>query len=147
MTPLEQIIRECLETQNPVLDLSHQELYNGTYPELKLLEECTHLTSLNLTENNGLDLSFLSFLTNLTNLNLDETYISDFSLLQSLKNLTHLSVTMCEYGFENDVPYDISSLQYLTNLISLNLDTVTISDISPLQYLTNLTSLNLSVAK
>ncbi len=143
MTQLEQIIRECLESQNPVLDLSYQHLYNETYPELKLLEECTHLTSLNLTENNGIDLSFLPFLTNLTHLNLDGTYPSDFSILQSLTNLTHLNLSQYEYGFYNEEGCDISALQYLTNLISLNLDTVSITDISPLQYLTNLRDLNL----
>ena len=72
-------------------------------------------------------------------LDLSDNQISDITPLQSLTNLTSLNL-YCDRT-------DITPLQSLTNLTCLELHGNPISDITPLQSLTNLTSLTVSCGR
>ena len=97
----------------------------------------THLTTLNLTDNDIVDISGLVGLTHLTTLDLAVIDIVDIS---GLAGLTHLTTLNLE---SNDI-VDISGLAGLTHLTTLNLESNDIVDISGLAGLTHLTTLNLA---
>ena len=107
---------------------------------VRVLSRLSHLTSLNLSNNNIEDLSalipVLSDLTDLRDLNLNDNNITDLSPLAELTNLTSLHL------WNNNIS-DISAVADLTNLRSLGLGNNSISDISAVAELINLTSLNL----
>ncbi len=166
MTKAEEIIHECIQNKNYELNLCNRWHYpikielDDDSPELKLLvEECTHITQLHLNGNKISDFSFLQFLPNLTHLYLQDNKINlpilpnliklylnrvygesnrffNFLSLSIQPKLTHL--------FLNDLCIsDISFLEYLPNLIHLEIAENTISDFLPLKKLKNLNHLNL----
>jgi internalin A len=112
------------------------DLTNNQITDISFLGSLTNLTTLDLSWNRITDFSFLGSLTNLTRLDLCGNQISDISFLGSLTNLTTLHLS------RNQIT-DISALRSLTNLTTLNLSRNQISDISFLASLTNLTTLSL----
>jgi hypothetical protein len=96
-----------------------------TMLDLRGLEYCINLVTLDLSHNWISDISPLSSLSNLTTLDLSGNRISDISALSSLTNLTTLDLSYNEIS-------DISALSSLSNLTTLNLRGNQISDISTL---------------
>ena len=129
------ICREDLEA------LTYLSAYNasGTHiSDLTGLHYCTHLTHLDLGNNNNTitDISELSGLTSLTVLYLYTNNITDIS---PLHNMTHL--TLLNIG--NNRITDLSPLAGLTSLTNLDIGcNINITDISPLAGLTGLTTLH-----
>jgi len=112
------------------------DLTNNQITDISFLGSLTNLTTLHLNHNQITDISFLGSLTNLTTLHLSWNRITDISFLGSLTNLTTL------YLCGNKIT-DISFLGSLTNLTTLNLNSNKITGISFLGSLTNLTRLEL----
>ncbi|MCG8332150.1 MAG: leucine-rich repeat domain-containing protein, partial [Chitinophagales bacterium] len=97
----------------------------------------SNLQSLDLSDNNISDISFLEKLSNLQSLYLNDNNISDISFLEKLPSLQTL------WLYENVIS-DISSIKYLKNLNALQLGKNQISDISPLAKLENLKKIGLN---
>jgi len=114
------------------LDLSNQQTI-----DLEPFRELTQLTWLDLSNNQISDLSPLADLTQLTYLDLKGNPISDFSPLAGLVNLTSLDLN-------NQQISDLESFRDLTQLTWLDLSNNQISDLSPLAELPQLTYLDLS---
>ena len=105
------------------------------------LEHATQLTSLDLGDNDIIDVSVLSGLTQLTELYLGGNDIIDISVLSGLTQLTSLDL------WGNDI-IDVSVLSGLTQLTWLSLNgNFAVSDVSPLSSLTQLTELYLMNTK
>jgi len=129
---------------------------------LKGIDYCTNLRSLDLSNNNIEDIAYLSRLDKLNLLDLsynqikdispienkksietlylNNNSISDISTLKTLNDITHL------YLSKNRIS-NISPLNYMENLQLLYLNNNNISDIEPLSELTNIILLNLSSNK
>ena len=111
------------------LDLSENQIRDYSF-----LKELKQLQSLDLRKNQIRDYSFLKELKQLQSLDLSENQIRDYSFLKELKQLQSL-------GLVDNQLRDISFLKELKQLQSLNLSGNQIDDISTVQYLTNLTTL------
>ncbi|MBN2039713.1 MAG: leucine-rich repeat domain-containing protein [Spirochaetes bacterium] len=105
------------------LDLSDFEL-----TDLKGIENCVNISSLNLSANNLVKIHFLSALTKLNNLYLSENSIEDISALASLSELKELDISFNEID-------DISVLLELTNLKYVNLINNPVADKSVIKRL------------
>ncbi len=112
-------------------------LYNNELSDITSLSGLTHLTWLRLSSNKLSDITPLSGLTNLTNLNLYNNALSDIMPLSGLTHLTNLNL------YNNELS-DISALAGLTNLENLSLANNQVSDVSALVSLTNLRLLSLA---
>jgi internalin A len=97
----------------------------------------TRLQSLDLSDNDIIDISHLSKCKNISILNLGNNSISDITSLSSLPNLDTLNL-------QNNKITDISPVSLLTKLSSLDLQNNQIPEISSLASLTNLKILKLS---
>ena len=132
------------------LDLSENDII-----DIESLIELKSLTSLNLYNNDVIDISVLTSLTELREINLglsvrysdgltsldgQEKIIRDLSPLQNMVNLNSLNLR------HNHIS-DLSPLQGMVNLNSLDLSYNLVNDLSPLQGLVNLNSLNLRYNK
>jgi internalin A len=162
-TLVQQLIEENLRTQNPYLDLGNCGL-DGTEPELEMLAECEHLETLILSngwceydeekqewiqhtnQNQGRYNNLKSIATqlpkNLKKLVLagdwdNKWEIQDISFLQHLNQLQTLDLS-------GNKIQDISFLQHLNQLQWLDLSGNKIQDYSFLQHLSQLLSLDLS---
>ena len=147
---LEKAIRDALGIRAELLkkedlaELKELKAHGANIRDLKGLEHCTNLTSLNFGQwlgkydgNQIVDLTPISKLTNLTKLWLSDNEIDDISALAGLTNLVHLELDA------NSIS-DISVLANLTRLIRLWLPSnEKISDISVLANLTELHELHL----
>ena len=112
-------------------------LYNNELSDITPLSGLTHLTWLNLYNNELSDITSLSGLTHLTWLRLSSNKLSDITPLSGLTNLTNLNLY-------NNALSDIMPLSGLTHLTNLNLYNNELSDISALAGLTNLENLSLA---
>ncbi len=153
------LIQECLETQNPYLDLGYCGITD--LDEIPELFECTHLQTLILSnkwydfkekkylksQNKGfpnkitkLSNGFLQ-LTKLQTLKISGYYerfeVKDLEVLSKLNQLKSLDLRLNQIS-------DISPLKDLKQLNELNLSYNQISDITPLKAVNQLNSLNLS---
>jgi len=139
---LEATIREALnKPEGPITDkdlagLTELEAVLRDIMNLTGIEHCVNLQTLNLQENQIIDISPLSMLNNLQTLNLFANQITDISLLSELTNLQLLDLGVNQLT-------NISPLNRLANLIDLSLGNNRIIDISPLSILTNLQKLDL----
>ena len=157
LTQARKLIKECKDTQNPYLDLGNCGITD--FNKLPELFECVHLETLILSSswcegniwrkscNNGIDniISYIPYkiskLKKLKKLiagssHRDLINLSDISFLEKLTTLQTLDL-------RNNQISDISILEKLTRLESLDLYCNEISDISFLGKLTALQSLNL----
>ncbi len=121
------------------LNCSGGAVSNGPISNIQGLQQFTNVTFLDLTDNQISDLAPLAQLSRLNELHLGHNRISGFTALSRLDALTEIDLT------DNLISNaDLSSLAYLINLKYLFLgDNEKISDISSLQNLTNLISLGL----
>ncbi len=116
--------------------LTHLDLCDNQLSDIRVLESLKNLTHLYLTRNRIKDISPLENLKNLQRLYLNSNPIIDYSPLKNLKNLTHLylnSNTITDYSF----------IACLTNLKVLNLNGCRLSNIEFLKDLIQLTHLYL----
>ncbi|MDP8211604.1 MAG: leucine-rich repeat domain-containing protein [Candidatus Stygibacter australis] len=116
--------------------LTALDLSENNISDIEPLIELRNLTSLNLYDNNVIDLSVLKSFTDLREINLGLSYVKLQSIIHSSDGRTLLD------GQEKSIR-DLSPLQGLVKLKSLNLAGNQISDLSPLQGLVNLKSLKL----
>jgi Leucine-rich repeat (LRR) protein len=101
------------------LDLQYS-VFSGQIP--LEISQLSHLLSLNLSRNSGLELKKLSLrslvgnMTHLQKLDLSEVSISSTvpNILANLSSLTHLGLRSC--GFSGQIPSDISQLSHLSSL-------------------------------
>ena len=138
LTQARQLIKECHESQNPYLDLGNCGITDLN--DLPELFECTHLETLILS-NEWWDYKEKNFFSS-NNEGANNKLIAiplQIGKLIKLKNLIFAGDWRKPYEIS-----DISSLEKLTNLQTLNLCNNQISDISFLDKLTALQSLNLS---
>ena len=158
LTDARKLIKECLETQNPELDLENCGIADLTkLPELLKCRE--HLKKLDMSFNQITDISFLKDLTQLQSLDLSNNQITNYSFLKDLKQLQSLYLSgnqISDYSFLKDLKQlqslslifnqitDISFLKDLKQLQALYLSGNQISDISFFKDLKQLQSLNLS---
>ena len=122
LTEARKQIKECRETQSPFLGLNWCGI--SDLSQLPELSECTHLESLDLSDNRISDISFLSSLTGLQSLALSRNQISDISFLSSLTGLQSLTLSRNRIS-------DISFLSSLTGLQSLALRDNRLKEIPP----------------
>ncbi len=128
-------------------NLTELSLFNNELTDLGGLQDLTNLTELNIGTNElENDLDGLQNLTNLVRLDASDSGVVDIGALQ---NLTRLSVlNLGNDTLTNDVNVnritDTTTLQNLTELTELELDSNQISDISALTNLTNLADLDLN---
>jgi hypothetical protein len=138
---LKAAVQAALGKPNPtpteMLGLISLAVSNKGIVDLTGLEYATHLTTLDLGDNQINDLSALSGLDGLITLNLWHNQFTDISPLAGLVSLRTLDLN------ENYVS-DISVLSGLPNLTTLWLDETWISDVSPLTSLTMLLHVDLS---
>lgn len=127
------IIAENLKSQNPELDIAGEQLQEG---DNALLEQCTHLHSLCLTEARTLDFSFLKKLPNLRVL-----YIAfcDWANVDALADLGQLE----ELYIRSNPLVDITGIQHLKGLKKLDLSHCCVKDLTPLRDLAQLEWLDL----
>ena len=108
------------------------------FSDVSPLQNLSNLTDLDLSSNEISDITPLQDLPNLTGLDLRGNNISEITPLQNLTGLTGLFLG------NNPLGNDISVLQNLSKLVSLDLASTGLSDISVLEDLTNLAFLELS---
>ncbi|MDP4179171.1 MAG: cell wall-binding repeat-containing protein [Bacillota bacterium] len=127
------------------------------------LKNLKNLSALDIRYNKETDISFLNSLTGLTNLSLQLSDISDETPLSSLINLEIFNCSDSSYlkaqqvipviknlknikilDFGDSYLLDISGIDSITSLQTLNLDACKLTDISDLSGLTNLQKLDLS---
>jgi Leucine-rich repeat (LRR) protein len=123
-------------TEEDVRNLSTVTAKGKKIKDLKGLEKCAALASLDLSENEIVDLGPIKDLKNLQQLILPKNRIKDLSPLASLTALQYLDLNA------NDVE-DVSPLQGLSKLTTLYLSQNRITDLSPVGRLTKLWSLYL----
>ncbi len=151
INPVEEIIRECIKTQNPILDLGNCGLHDESY-ELNLLADCGHITHLNLgagyfkdriyqkSKNNERKNSLTIIPEIISNLrSLEGLYFSENSIARilNLGNLTKLKYLQ----LQNNTIKKIEGLYGQLNLVELNLGNNHIEFIEDLQTLLNLEEL------
>ncbi|EGT3601632.1 leucine-rich repeat domain-containing protein [Clostridium perfringens] len=119
-------------TKITTLDFSYNKISN-----IEPLKNLTNLNYLDLGNNKISNIEPLKNLTNLTTLRLGNNQISDIKPLKNLTKLNHL------FLYHNQIS-DIDPLKNLTKLFDLNLAENPISNIEPLRNLTNLIYLTLT---
>jgi hypothetical protein len=113
--------------------------YNGYLDDTDfgLLSSLTSMTSISIWETPKLtNISFASNMPNLEFFELRDTNVADLTPLQGLTQITTLNI-------QNSLVMDLSPLQSLTGLHTLHLNSNFIHDISPLTSLPSLTQINL----
>lgn len=131
-------LRSCIGRKHIKLHLRSSNI--ESLNDLPQLYECTHLTSLDLSNNNLSDLTALASLTELTELYLHENQINDLTPLTNLTKLIKLHLGINQIN-------DLTPLANLTQLTELYLFENQISNIEPLIQLKNLKILNLEKNK
>jgi internalin A len=125
-----QILRGMVQVKS--LDLSNNEIDN-----ISFLQDLKQLTKLDLRHTQINDISFLKGLKQLTKLNLRWNQIDDISFLKDLKQLAELDLGYNQIN-------DISFLKGLKQLTALDLEGNGITEVSILEDLEQLKILNLS---
>jgi len=143
------------------LDLSWPDLHKMSFFEIQtILKKCTWLESLDLSNNQIGDISFLKDFRNLKSLNLCDTQISDISFLKDFKQINSLDLSdnrlindctflkdltgITKLALRYNYIVDYTFLKDLEKLSDLDLTGNHISDFSFLQDLKQLNSLDLS---
>ena len=93
-------IQECISTQSQILDLYNCGITNDS-PEIQVLKECTHITTLDLRGNHLHKIAGINNLINLENLFLGNNLIQKIEGLEALVNLRHLELSMKTILFFN----------------------------------------------
>jgi len=119
--------------KNEILSLN---LSNLQITDLSFIKDFPNLIALNLMSNKIIDVSYLEGLNNLTYINFNSNLIKDIQVLKNLKALKYVD-------FRNNKINDLSPLENLTSLIFLYLWNNEITDISSLKNLENLEKLDL----
>lgn len=117
--------------------LKELHLNNCSISNLQFLEQLTDLQTLDLNDNQIVDIKSLEMLTGLKTLNLHNNQIIKIAFLKNLKNIENLNLG------DNTQISDIQSLGNLTSLQDLYLKRCKISNIQFLENLTDLQVLNL----
>ena len=129
---------------SPLVNLTNLDASRNEIRVVSGLSTLVNLVSLNLEFNFIVNVSGLSALEHLNSLNLNGNHIFEVDGLSTLVNLTALDLS-------SNLVRDIGPLATLVNLISLNIhtdnvgpDELKFSNVSPLNALVNLTTLDLS---
>lgn len=156
LSELSELLKECTHIRN--LDLSYNnlgnintllsltsirnlqsiDLSNNNLYDLEILEDCSSLVLVDLSDNEISEISFLKNLTLIENLNLSGNSIKDYSPISSLNNLKKLELDSCKV-------VNLNFLYDMSNIDSLSLRNTSIYDLSSLRSLNNLKTLDLSV--